>query len=170
MPVRTPRTTKISSTKYLSPGPDLQSRPPLALPDERRALIEIALTLKWEMFRSCSRSQILLPRYASSRKRVWGGSEAAAWRAGQAAWHGWGRPVEWAEVSRGECLAWVRVPMVTPLFSDKTSREGVPNDAQQRGVSLAGQNPGDVQASAVEKRWWSEETGSVLTINRYYRG
>lgn len=40
---------------------------------------------------------------------------AAAWRAGQAAWHGWSLIAEWTEVSRGECLAWVRVPMVTPV-------------------------------------------------------
>ena len=45
-----------------------------------------------------------------------GAKEAAnSDRAGQAARHGWSLIAEWAEVSRGECLAWVRVPMVTPI-------------------------------------------------------
>lgn len=73
----------------------------------------LKLTLKWEMFRSCSRSQILLPRYASSRKRVWGGGEAAAWRAGRQSWHGRSQPVEWTEHPAPKQLVPVRVPTLT---------------------------------------------------------
>ena len=133
--VRDPRTTKISSTKYLSPTPNPAPRPP-ARPSPIDMVRISAPQLKWEMFRSCSRSQILLPRCPDIRK---GCGAAAARRptagAGQAARHGWSLIAEWAEVSREECLAWVRVPMMTPSPPSHTHREGVPNDAQQRVVT-----------------------------------
>ena len=81
---------------------------------KRRAnAIKADLTLKWEMFHSCLRSQIVLPRYGSGQKMVGAKEAANSDRAGQAARHGWSLIAEWAEVSRGECLAWVRVPTLT---------------------------------------------------------
>ena len=62
-------------------------------------------------------------------------------------------------------------PATDILSPSHTHREGVPVNAHQRGVSLAGQNHRD---DSDRQRWGEDEwapkkSGSVLTINRYYR-
>ena len=104
------------------------------------------------------------------QKRVGEKEAANSDGAGQAAWHGWSLVARWAHGARPDHAGLGSIPDDDTRSQDKQPPRRVPRRAQQRGVPLAGQNPGDVQASAVEKRWWSEESRLVLTINRYYRG